>query len=289
MITCRVPATSANLGPGFDCLGVALGLHNTFTLEAAQADRYPTLADGGENLAWQALDRLFQHVGIARPPLALTQEVAIPLARGLGSSASAIVAGLVLGNAWLGQPLDKQALVALATEMEGHPDNVAPALLGGCVLSAGAAPLTVSLPWPADWRLVLAIPDFPLSTAAARAVLPAAVSLPDASFTGARAALLVAALHQGRSDWLGEALQDKLHQPYRRELVRGYDDVEAAALQAGAWGLTLSGAGPTLAAWTGRERAAQIGEAMAQAWRASGVYAEIVIADIDAVGAVTVG
>jgi homoserine kinase len=288
-VSYRVPATSANLGPGFDCLGVAVSLYNTFTLTPSDQDAVPTLSDGSANLAWQAVEHLYRHLDRPRPALSLSQGIAIPLSRGLGSSASAVVGGLACANAIAGSPLSPDELLGLATAMEGHPDNVAPALFGGCVLSVGDPPRCARLPWPADWQLVLAIPDFPLSTAAARAALPAEIPLKDGAFTAARAALFVAAAHQGRADWLGEALQDRLHQPYRRRLVRGYDEVESAALTTGAHGLTLSGAGPTLAAWTAPALAAKVGEAMAKAWSTLGVYAEIVIADIDARGATAVG
>jgi homoserine kinase len=288
-VSFRVPATSANLGPGFDCLGVAVSLYNTFTLAESEQDVVPTLGDGSPNLAWQAVDRLYRHLDRPRPALTLSQGIEIPLSRGLGSSASAVVGGLSCANAIAGSPLSPDDLLTLATEMEGHPDNVAPALFGGCVLSVGTPPRCARLPWPPDWQLVLAIPDFPLSTAAARAALPGAIPLHDAAFTAGRAALLVAAAHQGRTDWLSVALQDRLHQPYRRGLVRGYDEVETAALAAGAHGLTLSGAGPTLAAWTSPERAAAVGTAMGTAWRSLGVYAEIVTADIDSRGAAPIG
>ncbi len=289
VISYRVPATSANLGPGFDCLGVAVSLHNEFSLARSEQDACPALSDGSPNLAWQSIEHYFRQIGEPRPALTLTQTVRIPLSRGLGSSASAVVGGLVTANALMGDRLDRNALLELATAIEGHPDNVAPALFGGCVLSVGTPLLTVHLPWPPDWQLVLAIPDFGLSTAKARAVLPASVPHTDARFTAARTALLVAAAHQGRADWLSEALQDKLHQPYRRALVRGYDEVEAAALAAGAHGLTLSGAGPTLAAWSPPANATAVGEAMAKAWQTRDVYAEIVTADIDTAGATAVG
>jgi homoserine kinase len=270
-------------------LGVAVSLYNTFTLTPSEQDVVPTLGDGSPNLAWQAVERLFHHLDRPRPALTLTQGIEIPLSRGLGSSASAVVGGLCCANAVAGSPLSPDDLLQVATDMEGHPDNVAPALLGGCILSVGAQPLCVRLPWPEDWQLVVAIPDFPLSTAAARAALPENIPHADAAFTAGRAALLVAAAHQHRADWLTEALQDRLHQPYRRRLVRGYDEVESAALAAGAYGLTLSGAGPTLAAWTAPARAEAVGKAMADAWQQLGVYAEIVTADIDVSGATTVG
>jgi homoserine kinase len=253
----RVPATSANLGPGFDALGLALALHNE--VEAAEADgvsvriagegagRLPAGADNvvarGVRLAFEAAGRPFKGV-------ALTCVNRIPAARGLGSSAAAWVGGLVAGNALLGEPLDRDALLGLAARAEGHPDNVAAALLGGLTVSCaeGDRVTAIALPVPADVRWVVLVPVVTSATAEARAVLPASVPRADAVFNVQRVALLLAALSAGRPAALRVALDDRLHQPYRRRLFPWMPAVAEAAREAGALGCVLSGAGPSLLA-----------------------------------------
>jgi homoserine kinase len=202
----------------------------------------------------------------------------------LGSSAAAIVGGAVAANALLGRPLDQQALLDLATEMEGHPDNVAPALLGGLVVCtrtpAGVRWMRLAAP---PLQVVLAVPDYPVSTEEARRRLPARVPFPDAVFNVTRAALLVAALIGGRPDLLDEATQDRLHQPYREHLIPGLQDVFSAARRAGAYGVALSGSGPAVLAFGD---AAEIGPAMAQAFEAAGSASRILRAEFDTAGAV---
>ena len=178
----RVPATSANLGPGFDSFGLALSFYNEFLLSPSKEDclvphpdsevdlpeKFVTHPSG--NLLFLTLDRLFEAVGQKRPAFQFEVLTRLPLARGLGSSASAVVGALVLGNQYLEAPLSKEEILALATDIEGHPDNVAPALLGGCQLCDGLT--TVELPWPESWQLTAVIPPKPISTEAARTVLP---------------------------------------------------------------------------------------------------------------------
>lgn len=298
MITVRVPATSANLGPGFDALGLALRLHNTLTLEPAEAPQIEIDGEGAgtlprdpTHLAYQAamavVARAEGEDGPGARAFCLRQHNRIPLARGLGSSAAAIVGGAVAANALLGHPLDQQALLDLATELEGHPDNVAPALLGGLVVCARTA---TGVRWmrlaPPSLRVVLAVPDYQVSTDEARRRLPARVPFPDAVFNVTRAALLVAALTGDRPDLLDEATQDRLHQPYREQLVPGLTDVFAAARGAGAYGVALSGSGPAVLAFGA---APGIGPAMARAFEAAGAACRILHAELDGAGAAVEG
>ena len=295
-ITVHVPATSANLGPGFDALGLALRLHNTLTIEPAstpeisiEGEGEKTLPRDPTHLAYQAAMAIAERAGIASAARAfrLTQHNVIPLARGLGSSAAAIVGGAVAANALLGRPLDEQALLDLATEMEGHPDNVAPALFGGLVVCT-RSPSGVR--WmrlaPPPLKVVLAVPDYPVSTEEARRRLPARVPFPDAVFNVTRTALLVAALTGGRPDLLDEATQDRLHQPYREQLVPGLTEVFAAARRAGAYGVALSGSGPAVLAFG---EAPGIGPAMARAFEAAGATSRILHVECDIAGTVIEG
>jgi homoserine kinase len=284
MLTITVPATSANLGPGFDCLGLSLSLHNRFTVQERSDGRSQTTATGegastlhgtSENLVLSSARRLYEAAGREFPGWDLTMDATIPLARGLGSSASAVVAGLAAANALMGEPFTSDEVLAHATAIEGHPDNVAPALQGGLTVAmetAGgviARPLhAVSLP-----GFVVAVPEFELSTEVARHALPRVISRQDAVYNIARVTLLTTALASGHLEWLADALGDRLHEPYRRPLVPGMEAVTQAAVDAGAWGVTLSGAGPTLLGWCPPERAPQVAAAMVAAWRAEGVAA----------------
>lgn len=280
----RVPATSANLGPGFDCLGVALDLANEF--EFCEADRFRCVvhstvspedarqvATDERNLAWRAFTHLFEHLGKTPPTVALTVMMHVPLGRGLGSSATAIVGGIAAANRWLGSPLSTPEWLLLASRLEGHPDNVVPAALGGCQLSIlGETLLTCALDWHPQIALVLAVPDFALATSKARAALPKTVPHTDAVFNAVHLALLVRALATGDARWLAEALQDRLHQPYRTGLIPGWQDVRAAALEAGAWGVVISGAGPSVLALTHLDCAEAVRQAMASTWPNACLY-----------------
>ncbi|MBD1804866.1 homoserine kinase [Microcoleus sp. FACHB-SPT15] len=311
--TVTVPATTANLGPGFDCIGAALTLYNQFRFTRLEATPdVLTLSDEAEvvrisvtgteaklvdtsanNLAYQAFLQLYQHLGQTPPPVHIEIELGVPLARGLGSSATAIVGGLVGANQLAGEPLDQIEVMKLAIAIEGHPDNVVPALLGGCRLAAsGEAVLKeweiCDIPWHSEIVPVIAIPDFELSTKEARRVLPTEISRADAIFNIAHFGLLIRGLETGRGDWLRTALQDKLHQPYRQALIPGYDAVNSAALKAGAYGLVISGAGPTLIALVDTVQAADVAMAMAEAWKTQGILAQARSLSIDPLGARTV-
>ena len=309
-VTVTVPATTANLGPGFDCIGAALTLYNDFkfirldpaterlvggttrggcliTVTGVEQERVVT---DDSNLAYQAFLKFYQHLGQTPPPVQIEIELGVPLARGLGSSATAIVGGLVGANQLAGEPLDRVEVMKLAIAMEGHPDNVVPALVGGCQLAATGEEVLKAweicdIPWHSEIVPVVVIPDFELSTKQARSVLPTEFSRADAIFNMAHLGLLLRGLETGRGDWLRTALQDKLHQPYRKALIPGYDAVNSAALTAGAYGMAISGAGPTLMALTDTARASAVAVAMADAWKAQGVTAQEKVLQIDLQGA----
>jgi homoserine kinase len=200
-------------------------------------------------------------------------KLGVPLARGLGSSATAIVGGLVAANELAGSPLSELQVMELAIAMEGHPDNVVPALLGGCRLAATSKKgwEICDILWHRDIVAVVAIPDFELSTSEARKVVPTEVSRADAIFNISHLGLLLRGLATNREEWLIAALQDKLHQPYRQALIPGYDTVNAAAVAAGAYGMVISGAGPTLLALVDISYAKSVETAMANAWTAMGM------------------
>lgn len=253
----RVPASSANLGPGFDALALSLELHNEITAEEADRVRVAVegegagrLATGERNVVARGVSAAYEAAGRSFRGCALRCVNRIPLARGLGSSAAAWVGGLVAGNALLGAPLDRPALLTLAARAEGHPDNVAAALYGGLTISCSGPNGTtaVSLPVPGHLRWVVLIPDLTSATSEARAVLPPHVSRQDAVFNIQRVALLLASLQTDRPDGLRQALQDRLHEPYRLQLFPWMPEVARAARDAGALGCVLSGAGPSLLA-----------------------------------------
>ncbi|WP_088890980.1 homoserine kinase [Leptolyngbya ohadii] len=302
-VTVTVPATTANLGPGFDCIGAALTLYNRFQFTAltdaaspltikatgAEADRVGT---DDRNLAYQAFLKVYQTLDKTPPALHLAIDLQVPLARGLGSSATAIIGGLVGANALAGSPLSCEEVMQMAIEMEGHPDNVVPALIGGCQLAAtqqNGGWTICDIDWHEGIIPIVAIPDFELSTAEARRVLPTEYSRQDAIFNTAHLGLLVRALETGRSDWLRTALQDKIHQPYRRSLIHGYSAVEKAVLDAGAEGLVISGAGPTLLVLTKDDRATEVESALKQAWTDAGISVQTKVLQIDHRGATIEG
>ncbi len=301
-VTVTVPATTANLGPGFDCIGAALTLYNTVSFSLAQpstqtdsprveitvtgteADRVSLDSD---NLAYQAFVKLYQHLGQSPPDVNIHIQLGVPLARGLGSSATAIVAGLLGANALSGNTLSLAEVTELAIAIEGHPDNVVPALLGNCQLSVadGNRWEICQIPWHSSIIPVVGIPNFELSTAEARQVLPTEYSKADAIFNTAHFGLLVRGLETGHHRWLQAALADRIHQPYRYSLIRGYEAVQTAAVEAGAMGLVISGAGPTLLALTDTDTAATVATAMTTAWKQQGVDPVVRSLEIDVKGA----
>jgi homoserine kinase len=315
-ITIKVPATSANLGPGFDALGLALDLWNETRLStdsstdfladermgstdfgaeermrvtdgvtdarikrmsvAVRGEGEGLLATNEKNLIVRVAQKLAERLGKTLPPFHAECRNQIPLSSGLGSSAATIVTGLLAGNALLGNPLSKEEILNLASEMEGHPDNVAPALLGGLVVSTvsegkvTAHPVSLGM----DVHITIALPDFYISTKQARAVLPKKISLKNAVHNISRAVLVTEAFRMGDFKLLGEAMTDQIHQPHRLKLIPGAQSALEAAREAGAAAVALSGAGPSLIAFSSTAEAG-VGEAMKRAYEAAGLATRI--------------
>lgn len=262
MIRIKVPATSANIGPGFDCLGVALRLYNEVDLEVSDSLRIDIEGEGadiipknGNNLVFKAYRRTMGRLEETPHNLYIRQRNAIPTTRGLGSSSTAVVAGILAAQAISGKTLTREESLLIATQIEGHPDNVAPALYGGFVSAIGGThdARCLSFPAPADLNPVALIPDYELPTAKARAVLPQSVPFIDAVFNVSHASFLVAAVAKGDIDALFAAVKDKLHQPYRAKLIDGFDEILEACLSLGCPAY-LSGAGSTLMAFCRSEQ-----------------------------------
>ncbi len=293
-VTVTVPATTANLGPGFDCLGASLALYNEFRFTRIEAglEIIPTGTEADRvsrddtNLVYRSYCKVFELAGEAPYPVRIDIGLGVPLARGLGSSATAIAGGIAGANYLLGGFLSPAQVLALGIESEGHPDNIVPALLGGCRLAADRDGVWTQceVPWHSSIQPVIAVPNFELSTEAARQVLPASYSRADAIFNAAHLGLLVRGINEGRGDWLTTAMQDRIHQPYRMALIPGFEAVRSAAIEAGAYELVISGAGPTLLALAPRDQGAAVGEAMQAAWTAAGVGAVAGPVDLDVQG-----
>ena len=259
----RVPATTANLGPGFDAFGMALTLYNEFRVGPAESglkiaiegEGTTELAYDEDNLFIQAFAYAFKSVGETPPPISLRMLNSIPLFRGLGSSASATVGGLVAANHLLGNTLSDDRVLQLACEIEGHPDNVAAALFGGlivCAAESGDLPSYARVPVPPNLYAVVCVPDQHLPTELARRVVPQEVSLGDAVYNVGRAALLLTGIVQADEGLIRTGMRDRLHQPYRATIFPAMTPIMDAALEAGACGSALSGAGSSILALTFR-------------------------------------
>ena len=253
----RVPATIANAGPGFDTVGIAVNLYNTFTFKPSDRNTLENPLPEGisakpeENLVFRAMAHFYKATGQTPFHTSLGMDVHIPMARGLGSSSSAIVAGLSAANLLHGNPLSKPQLLQLATQLEGHPDNVAPALLGGVQFcDEETSPKKIEtrlLPFPVDWRIAVVIPGYPVLTEEARKALPEKPSMADAIFNLRKTGLFVYALLSQNEAAFQRSLEDRLHQPYRGKLIPEFSAVADAAQTAGALGTVISGSGPTMA------------------------------------------
>ena len=293
-----VPATKANLGPGFDCLGAALDLNNRFAMRCIEGDgeRFELVIEGSEgahlrggpdNLVYRAAQRVWKEAG--EQPIAVEARVrlAVPPARGLGSSATAIVAGLMGANALIGEPLSREKLLELAIEIEGHPDNVVPSLLGGLCMTAKAAShrwRVVRCEWSPEVIPVVAIPAIRLSTSEARRVMPKTISIPDAVTNLGSLTLLLQGLRTGNGELIADGMHDRIHEPYRWGLIQGGRQVREAAIAAGAWGCVISGAGPSILALASRDCATAVSRAMVRAWESEGVASRAEVLQLQQAG-----
>jgi len=294
MVKVSIPATTANLSPGFDTLGMALEFFNTVEMEERAAGLTIEIQGEGEdylprderNIVYRSARELFNLAGYEPKGLWINLVNRIPVARGLGSSSAAIVGGLLAANELSGSRLDEAAILDLAIRIEGHPDNVTPAYLGGMTVSCmtGSRANYIKTAFPPELRTVVAVPEFQLSTEEARRILPQEVSLKDAVYNVSRSSLLVAAVLTGQFDLLGVAMDDKLHQPYRARLIPGLEKVFAAGKQAGAKAVVISGSGPSIIAFATGDLE-PIGRAMVEAFAQNGIKCRVITADICTEGA----
>lgn len=294
--TAVAPASTSNLGPGFDCLGLALNLRLKATATRIDAGFRITRRGEGSDLAidphsdavLSSFRRLCRVAGKPTPTISLAIDSSIPVARGLGSSAAAIVAGLTLANRWLGGRFTKEELLAEAIRIEGHPDNVSAAIFGGLTLSLPRSDGTVEallIAPPRGIALTLVIPEIRVSTEKARSLLPKTVPLADAAANTARAMALYHSFERRRFDLLADALDDVYHVPHRARLIPGYARVVEAGMRAGAAGVTISGSGPTLLAFHPPRAGQRVGAAMVRAFARARVKSRAVQGRIDTRGA----
>ena len=293
-----VPATTANLGPGFDCLGAALDLNNRFAMRRIEGggERFELIIEGTEgshlrggpeNLVYRAAQRVWKAAGLEPVALEARVRLAVAPARGLGSSATAIVAGLMGANALVGEPLSKEKLLELAIDIEGHPDNVVPSLLGGLCMTAKAASKrwrVVRCEWTPSVKAVVAIPSIRLSTSEARRAMPKAIPVGDAVVNLGALTLLLQGLRTGNGDLISDGMHDRLHEPYRWRLIKGGDQVKQAAMDAGAWGCAISGAGPSVLALCEEDKGPAVSRAMVKAWEAAGVASRAPVLNLQTSG-----
>lgn len=266
-----VPASSANLGPGFDCLGLSVGITLTVRAEPASRDTFEYRGDGEvpdtpDNLVHRGFRAAFAACGREAPPVRLEANNPIPMARGLGSSSAALVAGALLGDAACSGELGLDGVFQLTADLEGHPDNVAPALYGGLTVSARDDREWMSrvLPWPPSWRLLFGVPAFQIPTEVARALLPESVPRAESVLTAGRVSLWPLAVLRDEPELLRFASRDVTHEPYRHGLLPGFADAQEEVRERGAWAAYLSGAGPSLGVVCAADRVAACSEVLAR-------------------------
>lgn len=255
MIKVQVPGTSANLGPGFDAFGLALSIYNTFSFEEKNDGKLTIRGverkyQSDTNLVYRSMQKVFKKTGYHPKGLYIHSAVDIPISRGLGSSATCIVGGLFGANALIGSLLSTEELFDMAVELEGHPDNVAPAIFGGLVVSMNDHGKNVHIKSAVHpcYEFFALVPDFPLSTADARQVLPKKISFSDATHNLPRATMTYLALTNGSEEIIKLCMKDRLHQPYRKKLIAHYDVITKKAREMGCLNTCISGAGPTILA-----------------------------------------
>lgn len=306
-VSYKVPATTANLGPGFDCLGMALPIYNIITIEEtvlpstgieinvmqdienSELIELDNIPEDKNNLVYKAVEMLYNMVGQNPSELKINIRSNIPIAKGLGSSAAVIVGGLLAANELLGSPADEEALLSIATEVEGHPDNIVPAILGGLVMSSMEEDGSVihrKLNWPEEWHITVCVPDFELATNISRSVLPEFVSMEDAKFNSRRFAMLIHAIDTKDAELMKSALDDKLHQPYREKLIPGFKEIKNALKhEENVLGVVISGAGPALIVFSQKNNIDKIKSIVKETWDNLNISSEIKTLQIEQNGA----
>ncbi|MBI2995166.1 MAG: homoserine kinase [Candidatus Melainabacteria bacterium] len=293
VIKIKVPASTANLGPGFDTLSLALEWFNEFTFKVTSGGlkikgENASLPLDNTNIVYKSFCEAFKKLKKDPPPLEVNIDCQIPMASGLGSSASAIVSGLLAANYLLGGSLKKEDILSLATKLEGHPDNCAAAIYGGLTVSVSfdEKVFVNQFPWPRELLVIVVIPDFDLPTRISRELLPPNIPFGDAAFNVSRTAYLLSCLLNKNWEGLKIGFQDKLHQPFRKDLVPGMEDVLNEGMKYGACGGTLSGAGPTLVAFiNNKQKAEDIGKAMTSKWKEFNVKSNYKVLNVASDGA----
>ncbi len=297
-IKVKVPATTANLGPGFDVLGASLSLYNELEVTLVEDPKKAKFVVAGEgkkilpknesNILWKAMDAVFGLLDVREKyNIKLTNN--IPLSSGLGSSSAARAAGIIAANQICGNKLTKGEMAQLGVKLEGHPDNIIPAFYGGVCLSINKGNDmidVVKLPIP-KMQAVVCTPGFELLTERSRNILPAKYERKDVVFNLARISLLTKAFCNNDFELLQEAMQDKLHQPYRAKLIPVMQELISSALENGAYGACLSGSGPSMVAFCSKNKAQNVSKCMAKVWKKETVPTKIFILDFDKNGAIT--
>ena len=294
IIKIKVPASTSNLGPGFDTLSLALDLYNEFTFKVTDGGlkinqtNPNALPEDSNNLVYRAFCEVYKKMKKNPPGIELDISCKIPLAAGLGSSASAVVSGLLAANTLLGNPLSVNEILVLATKLERHPDNAAAAVCGGLTVSVTSDEMVYvsKFIWPEELLVVAVVPDFELPTRISRELLPVNIPYGDATFNVSRTAYLLSCLLN--KDWEGLKIgfQDRLHQPFRKDLVPGMENVLNEALLCEALGAALSGAGPALVAFVNnKEKAEKIGKSMVDKWHSYKVKSSYKVLKVSTSGA----
>ena len=303
-VSVKVPATTANLGPGFDCLGLALPIYNTITVEETimpgtgieiniidetHEQDLISIPTDENNIVYKAIELLYNSIGQSPSELKITIKTQIPIARGLGSSAAVIVGGLIAANELLGRPADEAALLSIATEIENHPDNITPAVVGGFVVSSleeDGSVVYSKINWPKDWNITVCIPDYELSTSIARSVLPAEVPMKDAIFNLKHTAMLIQAVNTHDEKLMKIALDDRLHQQYREKLIPGLTEIkEALKHEDNVLGVVISGAGPSVLVISHGNNLNKIRETVSKVWFDMNVKSKILTLQVEEHGA----
>ena len=307
-VSVKVPATTANLGPGFDCMGMALPIYNTVTIEETvlpgtgveinviaenqSTDEFSLehIPMDENSINYKATELLYNSIGQTPTELKITIHSQIPIARGLGSSASVIVGGLIAANELLGRPADEAALLSIATEVEGHPDNVTPAIVGGLTITSSEDDGSIvyrKLDWPEDWNITICIPEYELATDISRSVLPKEVPMQDAVYNAQRMGMFVQAVHTKDSALMKLALKDRLHQPYRMKLVPGLEKIaEKLKHEENVLGCVLSGAGPSILIISEKNNLDKIKSTVKEVWNDLNLKADIISLPVETQGAV---